>query len=91
MKPVTVRYGRTINTGNYENERIDIEVQLDAGDTAQAALDAAKRFVERNDSSNRHRMSRERAQQIVENPDHHTWATVQQAKQLLEEPETDVF
>lgn len=47
MKAVTITYHRTINLGNYENERIEITLQVEEGETAQQVLDAAKRFVAR--------------------------------------------
>jgi hypothetical protein len=33
------------NLGNYESERIEITLQVEEGERAQAVLDAARRFV----------------------------------------------
>lgn len=45
MRAVEIRYDRTVNTGNYCNEKIGITIQLDPGVKAADALDAAKKFV----------------------------------------------
>jgi hypothetical protein len=49
MKPskISVSYGRTINTGNFNSVRLDasIEVELEDGDTATAAYDKAFEIV----------------------------------------------
>ena len=45
MKPtkISVSYGKTVNTGNFNSLRLDagIEVELEEGDTAGAAYEAA--------------------------------------------------
>ena len=44
----TVRYGATINLGNFESERIDIEVELHPGQTPDEALEYARCWVKEN-------------------------------------------
>lgn len=48
MRVVSVRYERTFNLGNYESEKIGIEIELDSNDQVQKALNDAKKFVELN-------------------------------------------
>ncbi len=43
-KFLSVKYGRVSNLGNYETERIEVEVACEAGD-AKAALAEAKTWV----------------------------------------------
>jgi len=49
VKPlkVRVRYGRTINIGNYESIRMDyeVEVELRAGDDVSEALDTTRDYL----------------------------------------------
>jgi hypothetical protein len=45
VKALSIKYERVVNLGNYESERIAIELAIEKGDTAEAALSAAKRFV----------------------------------------------
>lgn len=37
MKIVTVKYGFTFNRSNYQSERIDLEAQIEPGETMQSA------------------------------------------------------
>lgn len=47
MRATTVRYERVHNLGNYENEKIAIEIQLEEGEKANDALRLARIFVNR--------------------------------------------
>jgi len=42
----TVNYTRTFNLGNYSSEKIGVEFSLNAGDSANKALDHARDLVE---------------------------------------------
>ena len=42
MRIKNVRYGRTVNRGNFESERFDVELELDADDTFEDALELCK-------------------------------------------------
>lgn len=46
MRPTKVLMQRTINTGNYENVRLGVELELDEGETAAAALERARAFID---------------------------------------------
>lgn len=39
---IAVRIGRTFNLGNYESERVDVEVALDPGESFDAAVQRAR-------------------------------------------------
>lgn len=42
----TINYQKTYNLGNYQSERIGVEIALNAGDNAKDALDSARELVE---------------------------------------------
>lgn len=46
MRPTKVTMLRTINTGNYENVRLAVEVEIAEGETATAAMAIARRFLD---------------------------------------------
>jgi hypothetical protein len=46
VKPLTIVYRTLMNTGNYENRTIGIEALIDEDETPEAALAAAKAWVE---------------------------------------------
>jgi len=48
----TVNYTRTFNLGNYSSEKIGVEFSLNAGDSANKALDHARDLVEQYHSEN---------------------------------------
>lgn len=40
-----VRYGRLLNLGNYENERVEVEILPDEGQSPAEALEEARAWV----------------------------------------------
>ena len=42
----TINYQKTFNLGNYQSERIGVEIVLEQGESANKAIDLAKQFVE---------------------------------------------
>ena len=48
----TVSYTRTFNLGNYSSEKIGVEFSLNAGDSANKALDNARELVEQYHAEN---------------------------------------
>jgi len=44
MKPKLVRYERLYNLGNFDHEKIAIEIEVEEGETATEALKQAKKF-----------------------------------------------
>lgn len=45
MKAMRIYYEKCINLGNYENEKIGIEILLEDDDTAKDAMNKAREFV----------------------------------------------
>lgn len=46
MEIRTINYQKTFNLGNYQSERIGVEIVLEPGESANKAIDLAKQFVE---------------------------------------------
>jgi hypothetical protein len=46
MEIRTINYQKTFNLGNYQSERIGVEIVLEQGESANKAIDLAKQFVE---------------------------------------------
>ena len=46
MEIRTINYQKTFNLGNYQSERIGVEIALEQGESANKAIDLAKQFVE---------------------------------------------
>lgn len=47
MKALKVSYSRLISKGNYENAKIEIELEVEEGEKAADVFEAAKAFVEK--------------------------------------------
>jgi hypothetical protein len=84
MKVESVTYKRLTNLGNYENETVAVSVLVEDGDSPQAALEAARAFVDRNLSNREHEAQLERAREIIANPDQYRGSEVKKAQALIE-------
>lgn len=46
MRASLVRIGRTFNLGNYESERIDVEITINEGESFEAACVEARQLID---------------------------------------------
>jgi hypothetical protein len=76
-----IEYSRVFNTGDYENEKIGVVVEVGAGENPQEALNEAKKFVELSSKNVQGNLAQ--AKHVVEHPDDYTGKQVQAAKDLL--------
>ena len=88
MKATKVNYEKTFNLGNYQNEVIGIEIEIEENETAQQAFEMAKRFVEYMYVEYKHYDKRkeelENAREIVRNPDCNSYTRVMEAKATID-------
>ena len=82
MKAIKIYYEKCFNLGNYENEKIGVEVMIE-GESAVEALKAAKAFVESQGAGRKKEL--ERAMEI--NARSHM--AYEAAKKELEETDDD--
>jgi len=82
MKATRIYYEKCFNLGNYQNEKVGIEIELAADETATQALDAAKKFVEANNPRNAAKL--EEAYRIVAYPNSHSYSEVVNAQELID-------
>jgi hypothetical protein len=93
MRPTKVAFQRTVALGNYDNVRLLVEVEIEAGEGAAAAMDAARRFIQR--EARKHDPHREderrewmqlhqRYQTVVANADDYAPRELKQAEQWLQ-------
>lgn len=87
MKATRIYYEKCINLGNYQNEKIGVEVELAENENAVQALDAAKKFVESNNNGSNAKLSR--AKEVVENKDRYSYVQVVEAENLLKESQNN--
>lgn len=84
MKPTRIYYEKCFNIGNFENEKIGMEIELEAGEKATDAINKARETVSRIQNEGK---TREALNEIVNNPDRYTHTKFESAKKQLEELE----
>lgn len=84
MKATRIIYSRLISKGNYENAKIEIEMEVEKGEKASDVFNAAKAFVE-----NRIKVEKisdftiERVNMVLNDKRNHTLAQVEEAEELM--------
>lgn len=90
MKATKITYSRLFNMGDYNNEKIEVEVQLEEGESAAEGLKRAKAFVDKNGPrSNSIKNDYERAKYRLENEkDMLTLGTIKKLEEIIKEYES---
>lgn len=83
MKAKKIYYEKCFNLGNYQNEKIGIEIELEEGEKVQDVLKAAKTFVELNNPKASEKL--ENAQRIVQRPAGYNYDVVIAAQKVLDD------
>ncbi|MCB0515164.1 MAG: hypothetical protein KDD49_03760 [Bacteroidetes bacterium] len=84
MKATRIIYSRLISKGNYENAKIEIELQVEEGEKASEVFLKAKEFVE-----NRIAVEKlsdykvQSAKRVMEDKRNHTLAQIEEAEEVL--------
>jgi len=84
MTVKTITYHKVFSLGNYENEKIGVEIELQPGDDVQKALNDARAFVEYNHQLSGFQTDLEKCDYVINNPDEFTGNQVRQAKEKKE-------
>lgn len=85
MKVKTVSYSKVFSLGNYENEKLGVEIEIAEGDDVQKAMQKAREFVEFNHKVNGLVNEQSQCEHIVANPDDFTGAQVKRAIDRLQQ------
>ena len=84
MKALKVTYSRLISKGNYENAKIEIELEVEPGEKASDVFEAARLFVEKRVAIEK--MSDytiEKAKKVMDDKRNHTLAQIEDAEEIL--------
>lgn len=85
MQTKIISYSKVFSLGNYENEKIGVEIELQDGDDVQKAIQEARNFVEFNHKVNGLVTEMNQCERVVNNPDDFTGAQVKRAKERIQE------
>ena len=84
MKALKVSYSRLISKGNYENAKIEIELEVEEGEKAADVFEAAKAFVEKRVAVEKlSDFTIERARKVMDDKRNHTLAQIEEAEEIL--------
>lgn len=84
MKANKIVYSRLISKGNYENAKIEIELEVEAGEKASEVFEAAKKWVEKRIAAEKlSDYTIERARKVMDDKRNHTLAQIEEAEEIL--------
>lgn len=84
MKAKKVIYSRLVSKGNYENAKIEIELEVEDGEKAADVFNAAKEWVENRiavEKLSDHKV--EQAKRVMDDKRNHTLAQIEEAEEVL--------
>lgn len=85
MKTNLVSYHKVFSLGNYENEKIGVEIEIQDGDDIQKAIQQARQFVEFNHQLNGLHTELSQCEHVINNPDDFTGIQVRRARMRRDE------
>lgn len=87
MTVKNVIYNKVFSLGNYENEKIGVEIEIQEGDDIQQAMQKARQFVEFNHKVNGVINQVDQCDHIINNPDDFTGGQIKKAVEKKKELE----
>lgn len=85
MKTKSIHYSKVFSLGNYENEKIGVDIEIQEGDDVQKAIQEARNFVEFNHKLNGFNNELQQQEYIISHPDEFTGLQVRLAKERREQ------
>lgn len=87
MKATKIYYKKLFNLGNYSNEEIGVELQVEEGERAADVLHQARQFVNGLDPKNEQEKKYHEACEILQNKAVYNYQRVVEADQYVQEYE----
>ena len=84
MKAKFITYSRLISKGNFENAKIEIQMEVEDGEKASEVFEAAKAFVEKRVAVEKlSSYTLEKAEKVIDDKRNHTLAQIEEAEEIL--------
>lgn len=84
MRATKVSYSRLISKGNYENAKIEIELELSEGEKASEVFNLAKEWVNnRIDIEKNSDYMLQKAKRVMDDKRNHTLAQIEEAEEII--------
>jgi len=88
MKTKSISYHKVFNLGDYSNEKIGVDLEIEEGDNVQDAVNKARDFVENQHQLNKQKGRYMEACSIIENSADYTGRQIETAKQFKDKYES---
>lgn len=79
MRTSSIHYSKVFSLGNYENEKIGVDIEVQEGDDIQKVIQQARQFVEFNHKVNGLNTELEQCDRVISDPDNFTGTEVKRA------------
>ena len=89
MKATKIYYKKLFNLGNFQNEEIGVEIEVENGERAVDVLRKAKQFVNGLDPKNEKERKYNEACEILKNKNAWNYQRVVEAEELVRQYEVD--
>lgn len=83
MRATKIYYKRLFNLGNYQNEEIGIEIEIQEGEKAIEVLQKAKLFIAGLDPKNENERKYNEAIEVLKNKDVYSYKKVTEAEETV--------
>jgi hypothetical protein len=83
MTVKTVSYSRLFNLGNYEHEKIGVEMEVAEGESIQGVVDQARNYINLIAEPTKRKIAE--AEEVVKNPDMYRGVEVKRAQKFLDD------
>ena len=84
MKAKLITYSRLISKGNFENVKIEIQLEVEEGEKAVDVFEAAKQFVEKRCAVEQlSEYTIDKARKVLDDKRNHTLAQIEEAEEVL--------
>jgi hypothetical protein len=87
LKATKIYYQKCFNLGNYQNEVIGIELEIEKGERAFDVLSRARNFIAFQNSSEFKEAELSRAKSIINCPDEYTGRQIKTAEKVIKDYE----
>ena len=89
MKAKRVYYEKCFSLGNFENQKVGIEIEIEKGEFAKMAIDKAMVYVERYNPNNEKEYKYRDACAILRNKENSTYKQVTDAEAIVKKYEEE--
>jgi hypothetical protein len=90
MKTKSINYSKVFSLGNYENEKLGVEIEVEETDDINSCIQRAREFVEFNHKLNGFQTELSQCEHVINNPDDYTGNQVKSARERMAQIQSQI-